>query len=66
MKIRIELDEKDLSAAISAYARDVLGMTTSGPVSLTASPGDRNGPTIFSASVMAEPVKKANNPGNDR
>ncbi len=58
MKVRVELNEGDISDAIKRHVRDKMNMAPSGQVTLTGSPDDRNGPMVYSASVMAEPIEK--------
>lgn len=55
MRTTIELDEKDIAAAIKAYVLAERRMKTTGNVSIDVETDDRSGAHVITASVSAEP-----------
>ncbi len=55
MRTTIELDEKDIAAAIKAYVLAERRMRATSGVSFDVETDDRSGAKVISASVSAEP-----------
>jgi hypothetical protein len=59
MKIRIELDEESIAAAVIYWLREEKGFQVVGAVDLSVDEDDRTGATVIYGSVQVEPLSGA-------